>query len=1260
MHRLWRPKAFYFLTVWLAFCLSLWAFWPLLSSFAAEKYLKNRLQRHLGGVLQIESLDWQDGRLLLYQPTLSSTYPNQEDRQKFHAEKIAISYDYSIWNRSLNIRLEFENPVFSLEFISELVLKALFNQKSKKFLFFYPEWHLSIPEGKIIQDHRPAMPMAFQMISGQGSIGNFSICFDDSPLGQSRLSGRLYCESSGEQIMQLSFDKAPLSQINHGLRLLPSSLRNLCITGGILDGSVMLKIAKRHHPKIEGELTLSDVSLEHPALNFKGRIAKAKLKRPHGASQFELLEPAFFCFDHGYCLSTSSGWFNFEDGGALALSLVGNWSYYQETYPLSLAAKGLCYYSKSPSGWSPFPEAIQMQVDTSIDQHASSLTINTLLGQATTELHFEGASLQLARLFPPLIDLRIQKELYGKQLIVDASSKLIKDEAKVDALIGLHESKGRHPYQMHLQMDLNQNFKLNRAEFQGKNLPLSKFVQPFLFADATMQLRGQADFKGSFSDKKLELELESKSLALESAQMSMEASSPPEEAAFKNYDFALKGRHSFDFASGAAKGEYILRKASLLDKRSQLAFNDISGSFTIQDRKIVAQKMAGYCCDLYLEGGLELSAKQNFEGVELLTLTLEKLNGNLLGIQQLLAQMQSQPAHAFCSWPLTGNVALSKGPHCLSLAFDDRGPHLQTRLSGSLSDGVLDCSAEDFALKELAWDFHYDHQAKQLSIENLQGTLFVGKPENAEEYQLAGKFIHFKDWQAGQGEFDLAIENKAIPAIRLCGQMHKAKLGRQELHCVRFDMPKTHFFGIAPRHFELALDSSLHLDRFNLDINFPLEQIAPYISCFGKTKLWSDVGLSSQRLSILENSQGNCQCLLSYHQKDDLFVCTLEGDQLQFGASPVDHFYLKGKKQANLWSIEQLEWDNLSLAADIQKENQKWNFNFLGFRWKKALLAGIKGEYLAHKQAFSGTVNLLEVDDFKTLIQKQNPLWIYFQADNAEYEQGKLLASNDLGFSCMGKWQQPEKGAFVFEGEIKGQNVAIQGYECESLQADCVFHAGDLSFNNLLLQDPSGFMNIDHLQLVRNDQGKWKLMAKTCQVTDWRPSLLRHENKHDAANYSPFLISQLKMCHLEGFLGEPASFTGAGELHFSNRGSQGKLQPLFDIPQETIERYGLELSALTPVGGTIFFNIHEAKFYPTRFKEMYSEGRQSKFILAHASTPSYMDFDGNLMLQVRLKHYNLLYKLAHLFNFNVTGSLQKPNFSIQKQSKKSFLRKYRS
>ena len=71
---------------------------------------------------------------------------------------------------------------------------------------------------------------------------------------------------------------------------------------------------------------------------------------------------------------------------------------------------------------------------------------------------------------------------------------------------------------------------------------------------------------------------------------------------------------------------------------------------------------------------------------------------------------------------------------------------------------------------------------------------------------------------------------------------------------------------------------------------------------------------------------------------------------------------LHGKKSGDVWAIDQLLLDDISIAADLVRMPTAWKANFLGLRIGESMLVGMEGEYRDGENMFDARVNLLEVN----------------------------------------------------------------------------------------------------------------------------------------------------------------------------------------------------------------------------------------------------------------------------------------------------------
>ena len=259
------------------------------------------------------------------------------------------------------------------------------------------------------------------------------------------------------------------------------------------------------------------------------------------------------------------------------------------------------------------------------------------------------------------------------------------------------------------------------------------------------------------------------------------------------------------------------------------------------------------------------------------------------------------------------------------------------------------------------------------------------------------------------------------------------------------------------------------------------------------------------------------------------------------------------------------------------------------------------------------------------------------------------------GYTLKGKWAwrngaaNDPLGAIGFQGLLSGTDYEFKGYQFREMSAQVDYKPGSLHIGNMRVNDMAGVFQIENAHVTKHPKGNWQIEIPAITINELRPSFLRDAGTPPPHAGKPLIVQQVDIEGVQGVLGDELSLTGGGKLSFLNPKKKNIQNPLFAIPAEILTRIGLDLSVLNPVTGTIFFELNNGKIHLTKFKDMYSEGKMSKFYLADTSTPSYVDFNGNLYMQVRMKQYNLVFKLAELFTVTIQGTLKKPTYSLQKQ-----------
>ncbi len=282
-------------------------------------------------------------------------------------------------------------------------------------------------------------------------------------------------------------------------------------------------------------------------------------------------------------------------------------------------------------------------------------------------------------------------------------------------------------------------------------------------------------------------------------------------------------------------------------------------------------------------------------------------------------------------------------------------------------------------------------------------------------------------------------------------------------------------------------------------------------------------------------------------------------------------------------------------------------------------------------------------------------------------ERMKMLRIGDQ-VTLKGQWRldkftkEQGESPLYFQGDLLGNNISIKGYQFQRLlaQVDCI--PKSIEVRQFRIEDPAGILSIDRISLYKTPDGIWQLDIPRLNIVNFRPSLLQEVGSTGMVSPKPLLVKRLDIEGLKGSCRDVNTLRGSGKLFFVNPPKKHLQNTILAIPAEILTMIGLDLTVLNPISGTIMYDIYDGKIMLTKFKNVYSEGKLSKFNLSHSSPASYLDFDGNLHVHIRMKQHNLFFKLAELFTVSIGGNLIKPSYSLQRlhQNKSSDQKKVAS
>ena len=238
-----------------------------------------------------------------------------------------------------------------------------------------------------------------------------------------------------------------------------------------------------------------------------------------------------------------------------------------------------------------------------------------------------------------------------------------------------------------------------------------------------------------------------------------------------------------------------------------------------------------------------------------------------------------------------------------------------------------------------------------------------------------------------------------------------------------------------------------------------------------------------------------------------------------------------------------------------------------------------------------------------------------------------------------------------FIGTLLGMDCQAKGMGWSEISSNLEYQSGYLRLLDCAIKDKAGELSIHELILSQKEK-KWHVTLDNLHISDVYISRLKSPWTQWDLRSKPFLRSlYIRSFLLEQFQGEVKdihSLIGRGKLEFSHIPKRTFLSNLLFLPTEITARIGLDLTALVPARGIISYNIQNGKVHFQEFKEMYSEGKYSRFYLAEGF-PAYIDFQGNLNMKLKMKQYNLLMKLAEFLTITVKGNLLHPSYTFSNQ-----------
>ncbi len=488
--------------------------------------------------------------------------------------------------------------------------------------------------------------------------------------------------------------------------------------------------------------------------------------------------------------------------------------------------------------------------------------------------------------------------------------------------------------------------------FYARNLPLEKFISPFLFKNHVLTLKGLGEFIGTYHDAKVNVKYKTDHLIIENEDLLIEASQLPTlELGY------FAGNHHFDLTNYSHEGSLPFQYASYLEKNSHLVFNDLQGVVHFKNQSLTVQPMEAFCLNNYFCGTIDLDYSDPAPGVFSIKVNGPIVSGSIPQIQKLLSHISKQTF--LQRLPLEGELLSSESGLSLFFNFFPGDYNLKAFFKGSINDGYLPGNSYNLSLRGLYMDVDFDHENHKLAFSDIQGAVLVGKGDFLKEYPLKGEYIAFDQLDSLDFRLDLGIFDEEREFIHLAG--HTKDLGDHEKEWI-CDYGCTHISQIYPKKLLCRFKDWEEITEFQFSSEFPLAPLFKDISCFKQTGLAFLTPGILEQISHLNNIQGNILVDFSYEPQEKESIFVLSSQRLQIGKQSFIDPLIKIRRRGSRWSVETVKWNQTHFFAELDHLADSLRVNTMGLSIGNSILLGLSGDFIFNSQIFDAKINFCEAN----------------------------------------------------------------------------------------------------------------------------------------------------------------------------------------------------------------------------------------------------------------------------------------------------------
>lgn len=556
-------------------------------------------------------------------------------------------------------------------------------------------------------------------------------------------------------------------------------------------------------------------------------------------------------------------------------------------------------------------------------------------------LTMEGKAIELAGLFPDKFQ-QILMETFGSYRM-GVNATIFDNEIKGVIHLGAEGEISKDLIHFGSGLSLKP-----KGWFYAQQLPIEKYISPYIFPTKVAKLNGIGEFRGSFDSQAVIIRYDVDNLVLENEHVKMQRPSLTDQKQRR-----LLGYHCFNFSDGSSYGHMPVENGSYFEKHHGLEFSGISSQVHFEEGKVHLSAVEAYCGGIYLSGSIDFDYSDPAPGVFDVTAELSQFHGTVSQAQHFFSHLHTPGLLE--KLPLEGEISARAEGAQISFEFSPEEDIIHTTAHAVLNNGTADFPSIHASLRDLSMNIDYNHDLDTLQFNDLQGTGLVGHGRNPKEYLISGghiRFAHFKDQEFSM---DITLKEGNDEVARLAGESKPDSDGSLTF---KMNGPLTHMGNIHPDILEATLSQDGEIKDWAFTLKFPLSPFFNYLKRFEDSGWLFLSKRVLQQGSYLQLGGALFDVKLGYH--GGIFEYEFLGRDISFYNALFNQFLLRGKKLEKRWVVDELSLDKLHLSTEISPKDDEWKIHFLGLKYGQNLLMGLDGEWNKATNVLSAQINLFE------------------------------------------------------------------------------------------------------------------------------------------------------------------------------------------------------------------------------------------------------------------------------------------------------------